>query len=192
MSQVTRDHLAWIYRDGDDPWNFRTSRYELEKFRATRSALTRARYAEVMEVGCGNGELGRHLTGLSDRYVGVDAVPSALAAAQSVLPEGEFHELFLPAELPAGDFDLIVLSEFLYFLDPPSIASLAAQLDRRWPAAELLCVTYRGETGNALSGEEALELFRTALNGQILLVRSTESYRIDVRPPQPIGRATHE
>ena len=78
MTAVPRDHLETIYADGDDPWGFRTSAYEQAKFRATRAALGRPSYASALEIGCGNGELARHIAPICDQYTGVDAVETAL------------------------------------------------------------------------------------------------------------------
>jgi len=162
MTAVPRDHLETIYADGDDPWGFRTSAYEQAKFRATRAALGRPSYASALEIGCGNGELARHIAPICDQYTGVDAVETALQAARRTVPGGRFEQLFLPAPLPGGPHDLILLSAILYFLDPEGIRALAAQINDRWPGAELLCVTWLGPSGNPLQGVDALNLFRGA------------------------------
>jgi SAM-dependent methyltransferase len=180
MTAVTRDHLEGLYADGDDPWSFRTSAYEQAKFRATCAALPRPHYRSALELGCGNGELARHIAPRCDAYTGVDAVPTALEAARRAVPQARFHQLYLPADLPAGPHDLLILSEVLYFLDAPGLAALAGQIGRRWPGADLLCVTWLGPSGNALEGEEALTLFRDALRRPLRKVAATGHYRIDV------------
>ncbi|MGR3498977.1 MAG: class I SAM-dependent methyltransferase [Limimaricola soesokkakensis] len=180
MTAVSCDQLERIYAVGDDPWSFRTSAYEQSKFRATCAALPRRTYRSVLELGCGNGELARHVAPRCAAYTGVDAVQTALDAARRAIPEGRFHRLFLPAPLPGGDYDLLLLSEVLYFLDPPGLAALAQQIDRRWPAADLVCVTWLGPSGNALQGAEALEIFRASSQKALRCAMSTDRYRIDV------------
>ncbi len=180
MSGVGLDRLQQIYAETDDPWRFRTSAYEQAKFVATRDALPRQHYGSALEIGCGNGELARHLAPRCARYHGVDAVERALAAARRAVPGGAFHHLVLPAPLPDGPHDLIVLSEILYFLDAPGIVALAAQIEERWPAADLVCVTWLGPSGNPLEGDEALGVFRDALPRALHSVASTDLYRIDV------------
>ena len=101
MTAVSCEQLEGIYAAGDDPWSFRTSAYEQSKFRATCAALPRRSYRSVLELGCGNGELARHIAPRCAAYTGVDAVQTALDAARRALPEGRFHRLFLPALLPA-------------------------------------------------------------------------------------------
>ncbi|MDF2231287.1 SAM-dependent methyltransferase [Albimonas sp. CAU 1670] len=163
---VSLAHLEAIYADGDDPWGFRSSPYEHARLGAVARALPRARYASALEIGCGNGELARRIAPRCDAYLGVDAVEAALEAARRAAPSARFERLFVPAELPAGpgdaEHDLILLSEVLYFLDAPEIADLAAQIDRRWPQADILCCTWLGASGNALEGEAALALFTHA------------------------------
>jgi SAM-dependent methyltransferase len=180
MTAVSCEQLEGIYAAGDDPWSFRTSAYEQSKFRATCAALPRHRYRSVLELGCGNGELARHIAPRCAAYTGVDAVQTALDAARRALPEGRFHRLFLPAPLPEGEHDLLLLSEVLYFLDPPGLAALAQQIDRRWPEADLVCVTWLGPSGNALEGEEALDIFRSWSRRALHRVAASDRYRIDV------------
>ncbi|MGR3485627.1 MAG: class I SAM-dependent methyltransferase [Paracoccaceae bacterium] len=181
---VPRDVLAALYAYGDDPWNFRGSGYERAKFAATAAALPRARYRSALELGCGNGELARRLAPRADAYVGLDAVDTALAAARRAVPGATFHRGFLPCELPDGPHDLIVLSEVLYFLDAHGIDALAAQIDRRWPGADVLSVTYRGPSGNPLEGEAALALLLAACEGRpAVTARLERRYRIDVLGP---------
>jgi SAM-dependent methyltransferase len=177
---VSRAHLARLYAAGDDPWGFRTSGYEQAKFRATRAALPRRRYRAALEVGCGNGELARHLAPACGTYTGIDAVPAALDAARRAVPSARFEHVFLPAPLPDAPYDLIVLSEILYFLDAPAIDDLARQIDGRWPAADIVCVTWLGDTGNPLGGAEALGLFFAASQRRFRPAGAAARYRIDL------------
>ncbi|WP_245752715.1 class I SAM-dependent methyltransferase [Poseidonocella pacifica] len=177
---MAEDRLGRIYATSDDPWGFRTSAYEQEKFRATAAALPRRRHRSALEIGCGNGELARHLAPRCGRYTGVDAVAKALCAARRAVPAAHFHQLFLPARLPAGMYDLIVVSEMLYFLTRAGIARLANQITGRWPKADVVTVTWLGPSGNMLSGSEALGCFALALGRPARCVRRRPGYRIDV------------
>ncbi len=181
MIGVPQDRLDALYAETDDPWNFRTSAYEATKYAATRAALLRPHYVSALEVGCGNGELARRLAPLCGHYIGVDAVESALDAARRAAPGASFVRGFLPCELPAGDHDLIVLSEILYFLDEASLKGLAAQIGRRWPAGEVLAVTWLGPSGNQLEGADALDYFARSLPPLYTqtIVAKAASYRID-------------
>ncbi|MGP3698493.1 class I SAM-dependent methyltransferase [Rhodobacter sp. NSM] len=177
---MSAEKLAGIYASGDDPWNFRTSAYEQAKFRATAAALPRSAYRAALEVGCGNGELARHVAPRCEDYLGVDAIDAALGAAMQAVPTARFRKLFLPGSLPEGPFDLILLSEILYFLSPEALADLAARIDGRWPGADVLCVNWLGESGNPLQGAEAFSLFAAASQRPFRRVDASTSYRIDV------------
>ncbi|WP_336057971.1 SAM-dependent methyltransferase [Nitratireductor sp. CH_MIT9313-5] len=183
MTAVSVQKLQEIYATGDDPWAFRTSAYEQAKFAATRAALPRKAYRSALEIGCGNGELARHIAPICERYTGLDAVERAIIAARKAVPQGKFVCQFLPGDLPGGDHDLILLSEILYFLDEPGLKSLARQVGRCGPSADIVCVTWLGPTGNALGGVEALELFIAATGRHFQLVTQTDKYRIDVSEP---------
>lgn len=181
MNGVSLGYLEALYADTDDPWDFRGSTYEQAKFRATLGALPRSRYAAVLEIGCGNGELARHLQSRCAQYCGVDAVETALAAARAALPDGRFYQIFLPARLPEGRFDLILMSEILYFLDPGVLLEVAGQIRTRWPAADVLCVNWQGPTGHPLSGAQAFDIFAEAIGGSFRRVARNERYTIDLR-----------
>lgn len=180
MNGVDPDRLDALYAGTDDPWDFRTSAYERAKFAATVAALPRPRYASALEIGCGNGELARRIAPRCTAYHGLDAVDRALAAARRAVPSARFDRLFLPDRLPDGAYDLIVLSEILYFLDADAIADLAGQVGGRWPKADVICVTWLGPSGNPLEGAEALDLFRAAFPGKLEMIAETPDYRIDV------------
>ena len=166
MMHTSPERLEALYREGDDPWRFRSSPYEHARLAAVARALPRARYASALEIGCGNGELARRIAPRCEAYLGVDAVETALEAARRAVPAARFERLFLPDALPAGPdgapHDLILLSEVLYFLDEDGIADLARQIDGRWPKADVICCTWLGPSGNALEGPDALDRFRQA------------------------------
>ncbi|QXT39044.1 class I SAM-dependent methyltransferase [Gymnodinialimonas ceratoperidinii] len=182
---VARDHLNALYAETSDPWGFAHSTYEQGKFAATRDALSRRRYASAFELGCGNGQLARHLVGMCDSYTGMDAVETALEAARETVPTARFVQGYYPCPLPEGDYDLLILSEILYFLDPDSLTRLAKEVAASWPRAEVLCVSWLGETENPLQGAQALELFKEALPSHVFeRVEATDRYCIDRALPR--------
>lgn len=180
MMGVDRDHLRALYAGTSDPWGFEHSAYEQAKFDTTRRALSRPHYRNAFELGCGNGQLAKHLIELCDSYTGMDAVEIAVEAARKAVPTASFIQDFYPCALPTDDFDLLILSEILYFLNNDSLRNLASDIGASWPQAEVLCVSWLGETDHALQGEEALEIFTSALEThEFELVAQAEGYRID-------------
>lgn len=190
MTPADLRHLRGLYAGTDDPWNFRGSPYEAERLTAITGVLPRQRYAAALEIGCGNGELARRIAPRCASYTGIDAVPEALESARAAVPSGRFVEGFLPCALPKppGDrtgYDLILLSEILYFLDASSIRQIAGTLDIDHPAADIVSVTWRGETGHALSGDAAVAAFAVASRRLGRKVHETDGYRIVVFAPLP-------
>ncbi|MEU6406974.1 SAM-dependent methyltransferase [Streptomyces sp. NPDC046985] len=115
-----------MYRTAEDPWRLEERWYERRKYDLTVAALPLPRYRRAFEPGCSVGELTRRLAGRCDAVLSCDRVASAVRTARrrtADLPQVEVRRLLLPEEWPEGSFDLIVLSELLYYLD-------AAALDR--------------------------------------------------------------
>lgn len=182
------DDLNALYAATDDPWDFRTSPYEAGKFTATVAALPRPRYAHALELGCGNGELARRIALRCDVYTGIDAVEIPLAAARRAVPHGRFVRGFLPCPLPDGPYDLILLSEILYFLDRDSIATLASQLDADHPGADIVAVTWCGPSGNAIEGEAAVDCYANgSARTRFPFKRTHSDFRIDRFAPLTVS-----
>lgn len=178
---VSLSDLRGLYAHTDDPWNFAHSDYEQAKFAATRLALSRPSYRSALELGCGNGALAAHLAPLCARYTGLDAVDKAVSAARARVPGARFLSELYPCPLPDEGFDLIVLSEILYFLSAESIAHLARHLAGIAPEAEILCTTFLGDTEHALQGIESLQVLQAALADRVTFIclADTGGYRID-------------
>ena len=187
MTSADLTHLKGLYATTDDPWNFRADPYETERLGAIARVLPRQRYAAALELGCGNGELARRVAARCDHYTGLDAVPAALDAARAAVPEGRFVEGFLPCALPpapgTAGYDLVLLSEVLYFLDTGGVAEMATRIDGAHPGADVVTVTWRGETGHVLDGEDALVAFMRATTRSWRTARVTDGYRIVVFSP---------
>jgi len=113
-----RRYFEDLYESGDDPWGFRTRWYEGRKRQLTLAALPRPYYENVFEPGCATGLLTRELAARSGRILAMDISASALLSARAGRPENvEFRRGAVPADWPAGFFDLVVVSELGYYLD---------------------------------------------------------------------------
>ncbi|MCS0603517.1 nodulation S family protein [Streptomyces sp. LP11] len=109
-----------MYRGAEDPWHLAERWYERRKYDLTVAALPQPRYRRAFEPGCSVGELTRRLAVRCDAVFACDRVGSAVATARHRtrdLPHVEVRRMVLPEEWPTGSFDLIVLSELLYYLD---------------------------------------------------------------------------
>lgn len=152
-----------MYTAAPDPWGFRSSPYEREKYADTLAALARPRYADALEVGCSIGVFSKALAARCDRLLAIDGSGVALATAREACadcPNVTLEQRFVPAAFPPGRFALIVLSEVLYYmtkddLDAVAKACFAAQPD----GGEIVLCHWLGETNYPLTGLEATEAF---------------------------------
>ncbi|MFJ9977892.1 class I SAM-dependent methyltransferase [Streptomyces cyaneofuscatus] len=109
-----------MYGSAEDPWSLTERWYERRKYDLTAAALPLPRYRRAFEPGCSVGELTRRLADRCDTVLACDRVESAVGTARrrtAALPNVSVHRMLLPEEWPEGSFDLIVLSELLYYLD---------------------------------------------------------------------------
>lgn len=113
-----------MYAESEDPWGFRTRWYEQRKYGLTLAALPEPRFAAALEVGCSIGVLTAQLAERCDSLVAVDASARALTEARGRAPGVDFRQGSVPADWPAGTYDLVVLSEVAYYLDPDDLSAL--------------------------------------------------------------------
>ena len=175
-----------LYTANPDPWNFADSAFEQQKYFATINMLGGRHFSRGLEIGCSIGVLTKLLAEHCDKLLAVDFVAQALVQAAARCA-GESHVTFecmrVPQTWPAGQFDLIVLSEILYFLQPADIACLAALAnDSLMAGGALLLVNYTEDIDEPCSGEEAAEIFMRAVAPATICVdqRVEKSFRIDL------------
>ena len=166
MSRL-REAMDAMYRRDPDPWRFRTSAYEAGKYDATLAALGPGGLGAVLEVGCSIGVLSARLAARADALLGIDVSPLAVEAARAQAPPRAcFRVMEAPDAWPAGRFDLVVLSEVLYFLAPGAVDRLAARVAGSLSArGRVLLVNWLGPTEQALSGAQARDRFLAAWPG---------------------------
>jgi cyclopropane fatty-acyl-phospholipid synthase-like methyltransferase len=179
-------HFQRLYETSPDPWGFRTSRYEQAKYAATIDALGTRHFHSGFEVGCSIGVLTRMLAPRCDALLAVDIVEQPLATARADCADQtwvSFRRMQVPGDWPDQAFDLIVLSELLYFLAPGDIAAVADRASASLEATGLvLLVNWRGRSDDPCAGEEAAQIFidRTQHWLAPRLHRRTEAYRLDL------------
>jgi len=118
---VDAQYFAGLFAASDDPWAFRTRWYEKRKRDLIMAGLPRQFYERVFEPACANGELSAALADRSAALVCQDLDPTAVALARqrlATLPHVQVEQGRLPGDWPGGSFDLIVLGEIGYYLDP--------------------------------------------------------------------------
>ncbi|HQT85554.1 MAG: hypothetical protein B7Z58_08625 [Acidiphilium sp. 37-64-53] len=179
-------YFAALYDANPDPWNFIGSAYEHRKYQATMAALEFRRFDRAFEIGCSIGVLTRQLAPHCASLLAVDIVEAALAHARArcaALPHVRFAALRVPDAWPAGDmFDLILLSEVLYFLTPDDITRVAAHVTSTLaPGGIVLLVNYTEQIDEPCSGDQAAAHFIEAAAPRLRvdLQQRHQSFRID-------------
>ncbi len=172
-----------VYGSNPDPWNFATSAYEREKYALTLAALPRRRYGSALEVGCSIGILTRDLALRCDDLLAIDAAHAPLSEARrrcADLPAVRFEQMFVPRQWPCGLFDLILLSEVLYYLSAEDVTRLASRVASSLAdEGNVALVHWTGETDYPLTGDEAADLF---------IKRIEQTARVERRSRHPAFR----
>jgi predicted TPR repeat methyltransferase len=182
---LTADYFDALYAKDPDPWRFQTSDYEDAKYTATIAALRGRTFATGLEVGCSIGVLTGRLATIAESLVATDISARALEAARArnqAHPHVSFSNQGLPKSLPDGPFDLIVLSEVLYYLDRDDLlAATDHVIDRMAVGGDVLLVHWLGETAYPLTGDAAAEGFLMRAGRRLTTVQQarTEHYRLD-------------
>lgn len=158
---MTSPDFDRMYIEEGDPWKVGSSWYEQRKIAVALACLADPSYDRVLDPACGTGHLARAVAERSGVVVAKDASAPAVEIARRVCESVENVNIDVAA-LPyafgetAGPFDLIVLSEFLYYLDNDARArSIDSVLERAADRAEVIAVHWRDspEDGTA-SGED--------------------------------------
>lgn len=179
-------YFTALYAADADPWRFATSDYERGKYAATLAALPLPTYRSGFEVGCSIGVLTSQLARRCERLLAVDSVAAALSRAKTRcagLPGLRFEVMEVPKTLPEGPFDLLVLSEVVYYWSVADLERMAAfAVQAVEPGGDIVLVHWTGETDYPLGGDEAAQLFIDATAPATRIVRQdrAELYRIDV------------
>lgn len=183
-SRAEPEHFERLYAESADPWGYCTSAYERTKYADTLAALPARPLGVVLEVGCSIGVFTRQLAARCERVVGLDFSPRALALATArtsglanvTLAQGSF-----PEEVPAGEWDLIVCSEVLYYLGEEALAQAIDWLSGQLRAgASVVAVSWRGEgLDEPLRGDDVHDRLAVELARWHTLDERRAGYRLD-------------
>ena len=116
----------------------------------------------------------------------MDLVEEPLRSAKATcadLPGVRFIRAGIPQDWPTGRFDLIVLSEVLYFLTPSDIEAVADRAVACLPLdGVVLMVNWRGRSGDPCTGDEAAGIFLRRAGSALAQLQhfSGPAYRLDL------------
>ncbi|MGW3819709.1 SAM-dependent methyltransferase [Streptomyces sp. NPDC005046] len=118
------------YAGATDPWHLGERWYDRRKYDLTVATLPRPRYLRAFEPGCSVGVLTELLAVRCERLLSTDRIASAVDATArriSGLDHVTVQQMTVPEQWPEDPFDLIVLSELLYYFDAETRTRLLRQ-----------------------------------------------------------------
>jgi predicted TPR repeat methyltransferase len=113
-------HFENLYRRKEDPWSYRQSSYEREKYEKTLNAIP-SEVQFILEVGSSEGVFTELLLQKGKKVVGIDVSETALARAKNRLQKYGGQVELRKFNIVKDDgleetFDLVLASEVLYYL----------------------------------------------------------------------------
>lgn len=160
-----RDYFDRMYAESADPWELASRWYEERKYGLTMAMLPARRYGDGFEPGCSVGVLTARLAARCDRLLACDGSAAAVSAAArrtAGLPNVRVEQRSLPAQWPPGRYDLIVLSEVLYYFGDADLADVLRQAAAALlPGGTLIAVHWRHPVREyPRTGDQAHEALR--------------------------------
>lgn len=181
-------HFDLLFSAEEDPWNYRSSWPERRRLDLLLAMLPQEHYDSIFEPACANGSLTARLAARSERVVAWDGSLNALAhAARHVAPYShvELANRSVPDDWPATPFDLVVLSDFLYYLPEEKIiavANLAAHTVSS--SGSIVACHWRGAAHDfRVAGGDAVHAMLTDVIGPSLAGYVDDRHVIDVWTP---------
>ena len=158
-----------LYRASSDPWGTRSRWYERRKRTLLLAALPAERYASVYEAGCGTGHISASLAERCERLIASDASAVAVDIAKRALVDHanvSVRQHRLPDDWPRQPFELVVLSELLYFIDRDERVRVAALVRDSvgGSGTAIACDWRHAIDGRGITGDEAHRHFETVLD----------------------------
>ena len=179
-------YFEGLYRANSDPWGFESSDYEARKYASTLAVVAEEPVARALELGCSIGVLTRQLASKCDRLVATELSEIALDQARRRC-SGCANIDFVLAERATdgveGAFDLMLLSEVVYYWDDRDLRAVASAIaEHLQVGGRLILVHWLGETDYPRSADDAVGSLQD-LVGELFDVEAetrTADYRMDV------------
>jgi SAM-dependent methyltransferase len=173
-----------VYQDNDDPWGFESRWYEQRKYALSLAALPKPRYTRAFEPGCAIGVLSALLAARCDELIASELharVAERARARLASFPHVRVDIAAIPDAWPEGSFDLLVMSEVLYYLTHDGWRVLVERIaDSTRSGAHLLAVHYRGETDYPQTAESVHMRLQTLSDWKPIAHYEEPSFLLDV------------
>ena len=190
MNGYSPAYFEALFTASADPWCFAERWYEQRKRALTLACLPAQRYKSGYEPGCANGELSAALATRCDRLLVSDGAQAAVEIAKKRLlgfANTEVLQAWVPDEWPDGTFDLIVLSEFLFYLNLDAVERVMekVQFSLRPHGTVLACHWRHPVPGSLVPGDLAHELLSRHIELPKICSVMEPDFLIDVWSSQP-------
>lgn len=175
-------YFEHLYRTDPDPWRLDGSPYEERKRALTLASLPSERYGRAFEPACAGGRITEMLATRCDTVVAMDPVATALERVRALaMPAVQLVQGAVPDDWPPGTFDLVVLSEVLYFLDADQRREVALRTARSLaPRGHVLAVHWRHDFAEAATSPEAAHADLHATGLRTSVTHLEHDFRLEV------------
>jgi len=183
-SEYSESYFDALYEGSQDPWHYQTRWYEKRKRDICLSLLPQSQYGRAIELGCGNGVFSELLADRCQSLVSIDGNRHAVNLAKQRLAKASHTQVIqgiipkvlldLPKsqndastnEAHQSTFDLIVISEILYYLSAADIDIVINWVQKHLVSGgTLLCCHWRyAIEGFDMTGEKVHERLQNAFN----------------------------
>jgi hypothetical protein len=184
VTETPTSYFVERWASSPDPWEHATRWYEARKYDLTVACLPRRRYAFAAEAACGAGVLTARLATRADVVLASDRFEGAVRATAARCADlaGVRTEVRDVRDgPPAGNPDLVVLGECLYYFDLPTIVDvlrawrLGAAVD-----AHVVLVHYRRAVPEHVVDGDAVHAVAVDLLGRPLVHHVEDDFLLDV------------
>ncbi|MEH6487944.1 class I SAM-dependent methyltransferase [Hyphomonas oceanitis] len=130
---ITLEGFERRFQSDPDPWQTFSSVYELKKRQYLGHAIGNRTYGRCLEVAAGNGSNTCLIAGKALRLVATEGTPTGVRLMESLtghLENTSVRQQDLAEPMPCRRYDLIVVSEVLYYLTAPVLRNVARGIDR--------------------------------------------------------------
>lgn len=174
-----------LFQSDPDPWDYESSPFEAHKRSLLLKHVGLGPRGRVLELACANGVTTQTLMKVALRTAALDGSSTAIAQAQARLGNvGRLRLLHanLPDGMPRERFDLIVVSEIVYYLGSTAARRLAEGVaDRIAPGGRVVVLHHHLNFPDASVHPEHAHLeFVRLLQRRMTLVRSKRTGRFCV------------
>ncbi|MGB3607964.1 PIG-L family deacetylase [Psychroserpens sp.] len=189
LNSLDKSYFEHIYNNSSDPWNFKNSTYENEKYKTSILAIGEKKFKKGFEIGCSIGVQTKLLAERCDTLLAVDINEKAVKEAKLTCKGKDnikFKVLDISKDFPKGKYDLITLCEVGYYLDKNTLVTIFQDIHNALlKNGRLLVVHWIGFVPEyPLSGDDVHNSLKKFLLGKNKYVQISnqrnELYKLDV------------